>query len=79
MLTITVEKETASSWPGIAQKLDTIELMGWPSAPSQITVQSNEQEDIILDSDKYFYIAETKRLTVLHEFDMNRAYTIMFE
>uniref|UniRef100_A0A0P5BNP6 alpha-glucosidase n=1 Tax=Daphnia magna TaxID=35525 RepID=A0A0P5BNP6_9CRUS len=80
VLTITVEKESASSWPGIVQKLDTIEFMGWPSPPLKITVQSNVAEDIIIiDSDKYFYVAESKRLTLLYEFDMNQSYTVKFE
>ncbi|KZR99125.1 putative Lysosomal alpha-glucosidase, partial [Daphnia magna] len=45
-----------------------------------ITVQSNVAEDIIIiDSDKYFYVAESKRLTLLYEFDMNQSYTVKFE
>jgi len=73
-----VEKLAASTWTGIGQMLDTIEFMGWPNSPTKITVK-NTTDIWTLNSNEYFYIAETKRLTILHEFDMNEDYTVNFE
>lgn len=74
-----VEKVAASTWPGIDQMLDTLEFMGWPASPTSITVKNSTGDWMTLNSDEYFYIAETKRLTVLHEFNMNEDYTVNFE
>jgi hypothetical protein len=52
--------------------------MGWPTSPKSITVE-NTTDSITLNPDEYFYIEETKRLTVLYEFDMNEDYTVNFE
>jgi hypothetical protein len=59
--------------------LDLIEFMGWPFSPNNITVKNATDTWMALNSNEYFYIAETKRLTVLHNFDMNQDYTIKFE
>ena len=77
-MTINVEKTPESTWTGIAEKLDTIVFMGWPSLPTNITVKSGDNE-VYLGVDQYAYIQETKKLTVLHEFDMNLDYIVNFE
>ncbi len=76
-MTIKVEK-TDKPWTGIPQKLDTIVFMGWPSSPANITVKPSVGDEMFLGLDKYFYVEGTKKLTVLHDFDMNLDYTINF-
>jgi hypothetical protein len=52
--------------------------MGWPNSPTKISVK-NSTDIWTLNADEYFYIVETKRLTISHEFDMNKDYTVQFE
>ena len=73
-----VQKVADSTWTVIDQILEKIEFMGWPTSPQSMTVE-NTTDSITLNPDEYFYIEETKRLTVLYEFDMNEDYTVNFE
>jgi maltase-glucoamylase len=78
ILTMKVEMVAESTWTGISQMLDTIEIMGWPNSPTKISVK-NSTDIWTLNADEYFYIVETKRLTISHEFDLNKDYTVQFE
>ncbi|XP_046655180.1 maltase-glucoamylase, intestinal-like [Daphnia pulicaria] len=78
LLTMKVEMVAESTWTGISQMLDTIEIMGWPNSPTKVSVK-NSTDIWTLNADEYFYIVETKRLTISHEFDMNKDYTVQFE
>lgn len=80
MLKIEVQKPAGSNWGGIKLKMDKMEIMGWPSdSPvTNVTVQPETGDLQVVPSDKYYYITESKKLTVLYELDMDTGYTIHF-
>lgn len=66
-------KSEESAWTGIDQKLDSIQLMGWPFPLESISVNGEE-----IDPTLYQYDTDTKNLYLNYPFTMNDDYTVSF-
>ena len=74
-LNIQVTQGSSNSWTGIDPQLDLIQIMGWPSLPSVISVN-----DTTLDANSYDYDIDSKLLTIQQlQLDMNVNWVLVLE
>lgn len=64
----------SQNWPGIQQKLDNIQVMGWPTRPTTIRING-----VAADPATYTYVDSSKRLTLTCNLDMNEINVINFQ
>ena len=70
-LTIQVTQGSSALRTGIEPKLDLIQVMGWPSAPSEIRLN----DTMVLDN--YDYDENNQVLTVNLDLDMNMNWVLV--
>lgn len=71
---LSIQVTKGPGWTGINQDLDLIQILGWPSAPSAISVNGT-----VLPSSNYSYNGTYQFLSINYALDMNTNWSINFQ
>ena len=65
--------------PDIEPRLNSIEVLGWDTTPSKVTLTTGSNEPIVIDPSDYSFFTISKKLQISVDLDMNASHTIAFE
>lgn len=69
-----IQVARGSFWTGIDQKLDLIQVLGWPTVPSLISANG-----VALPTSSYSYNGTKKLLAINYALDMNTNWVIVIQ